>query len=500
MKKLFRLGPSLKVAITIFCSRISGFVRDMCLAAFVGAGPLNDAFLAAFKLTNIFRSIFGEGAMNSAVVPAISQSMKSHGERYTRVIKFHVLTILLLSLVAFTILVFYGMESIILITNPGFANNHTIFELAVDLAYINFPYLTFISLAAFYGAVLHTKGIFVPYAATPLILNFVMIGFSYLCFLNSCSSQVHALSYSVIVAGILELLWMVFFARRYGIHLRLRKPIMSRYVKKILMRILPGIIGSGMVQISVWCDMIILSFFSGGISYLYFADRVLQLPLAIFGTAAATVLLPLLSRVDDASRHEAFNKAFRSTACLIIPSAVGLSLTSEEVVILLFNRGAFTLEAAEKTSLILRILCLALPCQALSKIYTAALHSRGEMKKPMYFAFCSLVVNLSMSFLLMKNFGYTCVAIASVLSSAAQLLLLARSCGESLSSESRKDIMNYLMSSVLMGLVILCLKLALKGKSNFMQVFLFILCGGLTYIVFLTTRRVKILKDFFSRS
>ena len=153
MKNFFRLGTTAKVSMVILISRMTGFVRDICIATFIGAGPLNDAFLAAFKLANLFRAIFSEGAMNSAIVPTISHSLESHGVKYTKLLKCHVLTILVITLILLTVFVFYYMEFVILVTNYGFANNPTIFNLAVDLAYIIFPYLTFISVSAFYGSI-----------------------------------------------------------------------------------------------------------------------------------------------------------------------------------------------------------------------------------------------------------------------------------------------------------------------------------------------------------
>lgn len=506
MKKIFRLGPTAKVSMVILVSRMTGFVRDICIATFIGAGPLNDAFLAAFKLANLFRAIFSEGAMNSAIVPTISHSLASHGEKYTRLVKCHVLTMLIITLMLLTLFVFYYMEFVILITNYGFANNPTIFNLAVDLAYIIFPYLTFISISAFYGSILQIKGIFVPFAATSIIMNSVLISSFYFCITlgDFCTSQVHALSYSVLISGILEMLWMISWAYKYNVKLHIRKPMLSKYSKRIFKRFLPAIFSSGMVQISVWCDMIILSCFSGGISYLYFADRIIQLPLAIFSTASAMTLLPLLSKVssDKALKNAAFNKALRTILCFIIPAAIGLFLISDEIITSFFRRGKFTHEAATNTALMLKILCFALPSQGICKIYNAVLYSIGNTKTPMYISVVNLVINISISFLLKDHVGYICVAIAAIFSNATQLLLLLLSCKEitKISTETKKDFLKYIVGMVVMAVAVIVMKGLLIHKSNSIKIISLMLCGGFSYIVILATLRVKILQDFFSRS
>ncbi len=492
--KFFRVGAATKVSLIILVSRITGFIRDMCMAAFIGAGPVNDAFLAVFKLTNLFRSVFGEGAMSAAVVPTISQSIATHGEKYARVIKCHVLTILSLSLALLTFFVFFNMRSIILITNPGFSSNPTIFDLAEDLAYITFPYLTFISVAAFYGSVLQTKKVFAPYAATSIILNLVLISAALICFLDGCRSQVHSQSVGVLISGILELLWMIYFARKYNVYLHFRKPIMSKYVRQIMRRILPGIVGAGMLQIAVWCDMIILSFFSGGISYFYFADRIVQLPLALFSTAIATTLLSSLSRQENNS----FDRTIRSCLFFIIPSAVGLFLISEEVVMGLFGRGEFSQEAASNTAIILRILSFALPFQAISKIYNTSFHARGDTKTPMYVGCISLFVNVSVSFTLMDDFNFLCVAIGSVAAAVVQLILLVFKSTDKV--RNKKDILKYFAGATLMGFVIIILKDFIKDYRIIIQTILLVTAGAGTYIGFLATVKVKVLRDFFIKT
>ena len=183
---------------------------------------------------------------------------------------------------------------------------------------------------------------------------------------------------------------------------------MSRYVRVILKRILPGIFGAGIVQISVWCDMLILSFYVGGISYLYFADRIIQLPLAIFSTANSIVLLQSLSKVATTAdeRHTHFNRTFRTTLGFILPSAVGIFTVGKEVIEVLFMRGAFSNEAATNTGIILQILSIALPFQAMSKLYYAAINASGNTSTPVKFSCISLSINIALSLILMGFMGF----------------------------------------------------------------------------------------------
>ena len=501
MKKFLKIGSVGRVSLVIFASRLSGYVRDMCVAAFIGAGPLGDALMAAFKLTNLFRAIFSEGAMSAALVPAISQSITTHGSNYARVVASHVFSTLLLVLILFTGFIFYQMENFILMTNPGFTTCPETFSLAVELSYIMFPYLTFISAAAFYGAILQTKKIFVPYAATSIILNTTLISTLYINDFFNLNSAVHAFAYGLFISGMCELSWMVFCSRRYNFRLYLRKPIMSRYVRTILKRILPGIFGAGMVQISVWCDMLILSFYIGGISYLYFADRIIQLPLAIFSTANSIVLLQSLSKGNTTPDEKStrFNRTFRVTLGLILPSAAGIFVIGREAIEVLFMRGAFSPEAATNTGIILQILSLALPFQAMSKIYYAAINATGNTSTPVKFSAISLSINVGLSLILMKFIGFKCVAVGTVVSSAAQFIMLMiyseKHC-EKLTYETKIDLLKISVSSSIMMVMLY----NFKGDSiSLVELFSCILGGVISYGCILLLTREQLVVDLCRR-
>jgi len=500
MKKILKFGTVGKVSFIIFISRLSGYIRDMCFATFIGAGPLGDALMAAFKITNLFRAIFSEGAMNAALVPAISQAMKTHGSNYAKVVASHLLSTLLIVLIIFTGFIFYQMENFILITNPGFISNSYIFNLTVELSYIMFPYLTFISAAAFYGAILQTKKVFVPYAATSIILNIILIICLYVNNLFIAYSPVHVFAYALFFSGILELSWMIFCAKKYNAKLYLRKPIMSRYVKVILKRIVPGIFGAGIIQISVWCDMLILSFYTGGISYLYFADRIVQLPLAIFSTANSIVLLQSLSKADTIpnEKYIIFNRTLRTMLGFIIPSAVGIFVISGEIIQVLFMHGAFNHEAATNTAIILQILSIALPFQAMSKLYYAGINATGNTSTPVKFSFISLLINIALSLILMSFIEYKSVAVATVISSGCQTIMLILYCEKNyqLSHETKKDILKYIIASLIMTIVLYFFK---STSVSLVLLSSDVILGVISYSVSLFVMRAEFINDILRR-
>ena len=504
MKKLFRFGAVGNVSFIILISRLSGYIRDMCVAAFIGAGPLGDALMAAFKLTNLFRAIFSEGAMNAALVPAISQSITTHGSNYARVVASHVFSTLLIILILFTGFIFYQMENFIMITNPGFISNTYIFHLTIELSYIMFPYLTFISAAAFYGAILQTKKVFVPYAATSIILNTTLITLLYINNSFIAYSSVHIFAYGLLTSGILELSWMIWCSRKYNAQLYLRRPIMSRYVKIILKRILPGIFGAGIIQISVWCDMLILSFYTGGISYLYFADRIVQLPLAIFSTSQAIVLLQSLSKPDTISnkKYIIFNRTLRTMLGFIIPSAAGIFIISEEVIQVLFMRGAFNNEATTHTSTILQILSIALPFQAISKLYCTAINATGNTSTPVKFSFISLLLNVGLSLMLMSFIEFKSVAVATIISSVCQTIMLIlysekQSNNCNLSYETKKDILKYIVASIIMTIVLYYFK---SSNVSLIELFKYVILGIISYSISLFIMRAEFINDLLQRN
>jgi putative peptidoglycan lipid II flippase len=434
------LKNTAKVSFMILLSRLLGLVRDLFMAAFLGASPVNDAFLAAFKFTNLFRSIFAEGAMNLALLPTINQAKISHGENYLKVLKAHLLALLLLVLTTFTIIILTAVEPILSLTNPGF--NQSLLSLAIKLTYITFPYLTLVSVASFYGALLQNKGYFLPYSCNSIIMNIVLI---LACYLNFSSEPVYSLAYGVLISGFLELFWIIFAAARRGIKIKPRFPIVSIYTRKALKTFIPGVVTAGIFQISLWCDLIILSYYPGGMSYLYFADRFIQLPLALFGTAASIVLLPVLSANNNKPK-ELFEQTFLITFILILPSAIGLFLLSKEILTFFLYRGAFTEEAVLKTSALLKLLAIAVPFQSLGKILATRINATGNTKNTMFVSIGSLIINVVTSLSLMQKYGYLSVGYGTIISSISYFLFLSAPL-LNFSQNNLKELLKSLISS-----------------------------------------------------
>ncbi|CAL7960466.1 putative lipid II flippase MurJ [Alphaproteobacteria bacterium] len=413
------LRSTLIVSVTTLISRILGYVRDAITAAYMGTGIMNDAFIAAFKFTNLFRTLFGEGAFNAAFVPIFSSTLQTRGIKYAKIMASHLQSILLISLLIFSLIVIVGMPYLITVTTPGFIKDSDVFYLAVELGRITFPYLMLISLAAFYGGILNSRRIFMPYAATPIILNAVVI-ILLLCLQDIAETKAHALSYSVLAAGVLEFLWVFYFAAKNNMLIPLRKPRLSKYVKIMIKRMLPGIVGSGVAQINIWIDMIIVSFVPSGMSYLYFADRIMQLPLALIGTALGTVLLPAIAtRANIGAVVEIGviqNKSVKFSLFLAIPATVGLCMLSVDIIQVLFARGCFQVESVLGTSSALSALSLGLPAFILLKLVNTTFYAYGDTKIPVKISICALLTNVILSLSLVWKFKHVGVALSAVIS------------------------------------------------------------------------------------
>ncbi|WHQ46831.1 MAG: murein biosynthesis integral membrane protein MurJ [Candidatus Midichloria sp.] len=407
------------VSITILISRIFGYIRDIVIASYLGTGLLNDAFIAAFKFTNLFRNIFGEGALTAAFIPAFTYKLSQEGTKKALEMAALVRSILVITLILFCSIVIYLMPYVLKITTPGFINKEYYFEVAVTISRITFPYLFFISLAAFYGGILNSIGKFMPFAATAIIFNISIILFT--LYINDERTKAHVIAYGVLAAGILEFLWMTFFLKINKMTIPIRLPVINQDIKTILNRMGAGVFGSGIVQINTWIDMVIVSFVHGGLSYIYYADRIMQLPLAIIATATSTALLPSLSRHIANNNHIELkhNKetAIKISAFFLIPSAMILCLFPNEIIRFLLERYKFDSESTRNTAAALRFLALGLPAFALIKLFSSNFHAHGDTKTPVKIAVWALLINVSISIALISILKHVAVSVASTIAS-----------------------------------------------------------------------------------
>jgi putative peptidoglycan lipid II flippase len=410
-------------------SRLLGFFRDMLFAATLGAGPAADAFFVAFKFPNLFRRLFAEGAFSVAFVPIFAGLLTTAGERPARRFAEESFAALLAVLVVFVCVVEILMPWAMVAIAPGFRADAAKFALAIDLTRITLPYLLFISLVALMGAVLNSYDKFAAAAAAPVVLNLVLIavalGWEFLA-----PTPARGLAWGLALAGVMQFAWMGLALARHGFNMRLRLPRLTPNVKRLLRLMLPVAFGAGIYQINVLMDMIIASFLpSGAISYLYYADRVNQLPLGVIGIAVATALLPLMSRQiragNEANALGSQNRAVEFAVFLTLPAALGLMAAAQPIVSGLFGRGAFGADTQEATALALMAFAIGLPAHVQVKILATAYFAREDTATPVKVGVLALVVNLAFNLALMGPLGHVGIALATSIAAWTNAGLLA---------------------------------------------------------------------------
>ncbi|HEB79799.1 MAG TPA: murein biosynthesis integral membrane protein MurJ [Rhodospirillales bacterium] len=410
-------------------SRVLGFIRDILIAAILGAGMLADVFFVAFKFPNLFRRLFAEGAFNAAFVPLFAGLLEEEGEDGARAFAEQALAVLLWALLIFVAAFELAMPLLMYGFAPGFAATPEKFDLAILLTRVTFPYLLFISLASLMAGVLNSLGRFAAAAATPILLNLCLIG-AILGLAPLMASPAHALAWGVAGAGLTQFVWMYVFCARAGMPLRLRRPRLTPTVSRMLKRIVPVAIGAGVYQINLLIDTIIASFLpTGSISYLFFADRVNQLPLGVVGVAVGTALLPLLSRQlragQDVQAMDSQNRALEFAFLLTLPAAAALMVIAHPVIAVLFERGAFGPGEVQATAQALSVYAAGLPAYVLVKALAPGFFARGDTVTPVKAGVAALVVNLVLNLALMGPFLHVGIAMATVISSWLNAGLLA---------------------------------------------------------------------------
>ena len=423
------LRPIATVGGYTLLSRVLGFARDVLVAAWLGAGPVADAFFVAFKFPNFFRRLFAEGAFNAAFVPLFAGTVASRGRDAARDFAEDSLAVLLVTLLALVIAVELAMPQFVAVVAPGFRDEPEKFRLAVEFARITFPYLLFISLVSLQGGVLNSLDRFAAVAATPVVMNLCMIG-GLVTLAPLAATPGHALSWGVALAGAAQFLWLALACARAGAPLRLPRPRFTPEVKRLLTLMLPAALGSGVVQVNLLIDIVIASLLpTGSVSYLYYADRVYELPLAVIGIAIGTALLPLLARQIRGGATEAAlatqNRALEFAALLTLPAALALMLLADPIVAALFERGAFGAEARRATAAALVAYAAGLPAYVLIKVLTPGFYAREDTATPVRIAIVCVIVNTAAALLLMRTLAHVGIALATAISAWLNALLLA---------------------------------------------------------------------------
>lgn len=403
---------------TTLLSRILGFLRDMLVASALGTGPMADAFFVAFRFPNMFRSIFAEGAFNSAFVPLFARHLEGDGKAAARRFAEDALSGLLFVLLLLTILAEIFMPWLMWIFAPGFGDDEAKVALAVEFTRINFPYLLFISLTALQAAILNSMGRFFPGAAAPVMLNVTMI--AAIWFLVPLTDNPGlALSYGVASAGVVQFIWLLISCWRVGMVLRLRLPRFTPDMRQLVKLGIPGIISGGIGQLNLTIGTMIATLQAGAVSWLYYADRIYQLPLGVIGIAMGVVLLPDLARrlrADDlGGANWSQNRAIEFSMLLTVPAAMGLAVIPYDIIKVLFERGAFGAADTQATALALMIYAIGLPAFVLNKVFSPGFYARQDTKTPLRFAAISIAVNIVSSFVLFQFFNFAGIAMGTTI-------------------------------------------------------------------------------------
>jgi putative peptidoglycan lipid II flippase len=409
-------------------SRLLGFARDVTIASSLGASFMSDAFFVAFKLPNFLRRLFAEGAFNSAFVPLFAGQLAVEGKDHARQFASEAMSFLLLILLVVTALFIIFMPWTMFFMAPGFSDNPQKFALTITLTRITMPYIIFISLVSLLGGILNSGDKFAAVAATPVIMNLCLIIIPF--FIGSFTpTGAHALAIAVMVSGVAQWLWLVYFCRKQGMLPKLVKPRLTPDVKRLLKLIAPAALGAGVAQVNLFIDLIIASQFDSGVSYLYYADRINELPLAVIGIAVGTALLPLLSRQIREGKHaEAWksqNRAIELALFLSLPAAVALTVIAEPIIIAMFQRGAFSAVDTVATYKALIAFALGLPAFILVKILAPGFYANHDTKTPFKIATACIVINLFFNLALMGPLRHVGMALATSIASWANVIMMA---------------------------------------------------------------------------
>ncbi|MEZ5856405.1 MAG: murein biosynthesis integral membrane protein MurJ [Hyphomicrobiaceae bacterium] len=398
-------------------SRVLGFLRDIALAALLGAGPIAEAFVVAFRFPNLFRRWFGEGAFNAAFVPLFAKKLEGEGKKAAETFASEAMSglafiLLLLSAAAMLAMpwAMYGLA-------PGFAIDPVKFDLAVAMSRIAFPYLLCMSLVALLSGVLNSLGRFAESASVSIVLNLTLMAAMavawWLGYGNDQRTGI-VLAWGIFAAGLFQLLTLLIGARRAGLVPRLVRPRWTSDMRRLVSLGIPGIVAGGATQINIVIGGMIASLQTGAVSWLYYADRLYELPLAIIGIAIGIVLLPDISRHlragNEAAVMDSQNRALELSMLLTVPAATALAIVPGPIVSVLFERGAFTAADTYAVSSALAIFALGLPAFVLQKVFQPGYFAREDTATPMRFTAWSLGVNTLGSlalFYLFPRFGWS---------------------------------------------------------------------------------------------
>ncbi|MDW2975146.1 MAG: murein biosynthesis integral membrane protein MurJ [Alphaproteobacteria bacterium] len=407
-------------------SRVFGFVRDMLIARVLGAGRLSDVFFAAFKLPNLFRDLLGEGALSAIFIPMYADSKRD--ESLAR----NVFSWLMVVLLGITIVFEIFMPLVVWALAPGFDAVPGKIEATVAVSRIMFVYVIFVCGAAFLSAVLNAFSRFLLAAFMPVLLNIMLIGALLIAMKWGTENVLYLMSVTVVLSGVIQfgILWGRIRRQHFG--LRLVVPRLTPGIKSLFGRLGVSIIGNGFYQITIIVGTLVASFQSGAVSWLYYADRIVQLPFAMIGLAVGTVLISSISNAlaekNMRSVYIQQNSSMRKSLMLILPCVVGLEVLAGPIIKYLFQYGAWSAESTYAVAVAIMIQALVLPAMLVSQIYSKTLYASQDVKTPVRTSMVSLGVAATLYVALFPFVGYLAIPIGVVVSGYLKNYLLARAC------------------------------------------------------------------------
>jgi putative peptidoglycan lipid II flippase len=411
-------------------SRVLGFVRDALIARVFGAGLATDAFFVAFKIPNLLRRLFAEGAFSQAFVPILAEYKNRRGEEATRALVDRVSGVLVIVLLLVTAVGVLAAPWIIAVSAPGFASTPEKFELTVDLLRITFPYIVFIALTALAGGILNTWSRFAVPAFTPVLLNLSFIGFA-LFAAPWFDPPVKALAWAVFVGGVLQLAFQLPFLARIGMLPRPRPVLRDDGVRRVLRQMAPAVFGVSVGQVSLLINNIFASFLiSGSVTWLYFADRLMEFPMGLLGVALGTILLPSLSKRHAEGSTQEYSQlldwGLRLTLMLAVPCAVALAVLAVPLVTTLFHYGAFTATDVINTQHAVVAYSIGLVGLIAVKVLAPGFYARQDIRTPVRIAVVTLVFTQLLNLVFIWHLRHAGLALAISLGACLNAGLLLR--------------------------------------------------------------------------
>lgn len=492
-------------------SRLTGFVRDMIIATFLGAGAVSDAFLVSFKLPNLFRSLFAEGAFTSAFVPLFSSKLVASGREKSVEFAAKAVSLLTFFLVIFVLIFELAMPLVVKILAPGFAGNPEKIALTISLCRITFPFLLFISIVSFQAGILNSFDRFAAPAAAPIILNLGII-IAGLVSVTLLDMPVYGMAWGITLSGLVEIIWLKYFLDKEAIHIKpdfqIKSALTDTEIRTLFKRIGPGIVGAGIYQINMAVDTILVSLVaSGAVSWLYYANRLQQLPLGVIGAAISVALLPLLSRRLKAGEKEEAksiqDKAVIYGMMMSLPAAALFICLADMLVELLFEHGKFTSADTYKTALALQAYAIGLPCYVMVKALMPNFFARGDTKTPVKYSAVVFATNLCLNLLLMKPLGHIGIAFATSCAAFVSLYQYIHGLKKreywSISNELKQKMIDIALCSLIMAIFVFSTKIILNNIFPTKHIGLLILklssAGTIGLATFLITAKIRKVLD-----